>query len=610
MCEGQSPSSVSEALAAVRSGLAYLNQVPAADLPGAVQADCLRELARAESAYTAAHARMLGAFAAGGAHEDDGQQSERAWLKWQTQITKGAAAGAVGWMKRLAAHPAVSAALANGAISPSWARHIGIWTDHLPEDQRDDADEILLAAAAGGAVLPDLAALAEEMRRRTAVPDPAGPDGDGGFDERRLRLGVTFGGAGVLEGDLTPACAAAVQAVLEALGKKAGPEDVRTTPQRRHDALEEACRRLAGAGFLPDRAGQPTQVQLHLTLEQLRDLPGAAGAEAAWTAGQAAAATQPTSPAQAGAATQAAQAAAEGQPDWLTRGATQPTTAQASAATPPTTDAGPAGDATRAAEAARAAAEGRPGWLTGRAAQAYACDAAITPIVTGTVDPAALAALAAELLAGLADGCTCGSTDASRQEGSGQEGGGQEGGYRNRFGGDHCRRADTGPPGRTGATGHPGPRAPLHPTTLARLHETLLRHAADILSGPSGLAAFLRSRLTGDQFPSVSLPLDTGTPTNLISGALRRAVITRDRHCAFPGCDIPPHACQVHHIKERAKGGQTCLGNLVLLCAFHHLIAVHQWGWSLALHGDGTCTAVSPDGTRILHSHGPPSRAA
>ncbi|HEY9243237.1 MAG TPA: DUF222 domain-containing protein, partial [Streptosporangiaceae bacterium] len=288
MCEDLS--SVTEALAAVRGGLAFLNQVAAADLPGVVQAGCLRELAKVESAYTAAHAQMLGAFSASGAHEDDGQQSERAWLRWQTQVSFGAAAGAVGWMKRLAAHPAVSAALAAGRVSPSWARHICAWTGQLPEDGRDDADEILLAAAAGGAVLPDLAALAEEMRRRTAAPDrdgPGGPDGDAGFGERRVRLGLTFGGAGVLEGDLTPACAAALQAVLESLGKKAGPEDVRTAPQRRHDALEEACRRLAGAGFLPDRAGQPTQIQLHLTLDQLRDPPGA---ETAWTAGQQAAA--------------------------------------------------------------------------------------------------------------------------------------------------------------------------------------------------------------------------------------------------------------------------------------------------------------------------------
>jgi hypothetical protein len=37
--------------------------------------------------------------------------------------------------------------------------------------------------------------------------------------------------------------------VLEALGKRAGPEDLRSKWQRHHDALEEACRRLIGAGM-------------------------------------------------------------------------------------------------------------------------------------------------------------------------------------------------------------------------------------------------------------------------------------------------------------------------------------------------------------------------
>ncbi len=104
------------------------------------------------------------------------------------------------------------------------------------------------------------------------------------------------GRAGVA-GDLTPACTAALSAVLEALGKKAGPEDVRTAAQRRHDALEEACRRLVAAGGLPDRAGQPTQIQLHMTLDQLRRLDGAGDAENAWAAGP---------------------AAGDGEPGWLT----------------------------------------------------------------------------------------------------------------------------------------------------------------------------------------------------------------------------------------------------------------------------------------------------
>src|SRR5262249_57251710 len=76
----------------------------------------------------------------------------------------------------------------------------------------------------------------------------------------------------------------AVSAVLEALGKSAGPEDTRTVSQRRHDALEEACRRLIAAKMVPGRAGQPTQALVHMTLTQLRNLPGASDAEAAWRA--------------------------------------------------------------------------------------------------------------------------------------------------------------------------------------------------------------------------------------------------------------------------------------------------------------------------------------
>ena len=48
----------------------------------------------------------------------------------------------------------------------------------------------------------------------------------------------------------------------------------------------QPCRRLVGSGCLPDRAGQPTQIVLHMDLDRLRGLPGAPEAEAAW-AGQA-----------------------------------------------------------------------------------------------------------------------------------------------------------------------------------------------------------------------------------------------------------------------------------------------------------------------------------
>jgi len=159
--------------------------------------------------------------------------------------------------------------------------------------------------------------------------------------------------------------------------------------------------------------------------------------------------------------------------------------------------------------------------------------------------------------------------------------------------------------GRCQCTGRP----PLPPATAARLRATLLAYAADVLSGPGGLAAFLRTRLTGGQFPAVSLPLDAGAATPTVPGHLRRAVITRDRHCAFPGCTQPPPTSQVHHLQPRTDGGPTRLDNLLLLCTFHHLIAVHQWDWTLTLHPDGTLTARSPDRKRTLHSHGPPTPA-
>ena len=280
MCDGLGqPASVTGALAMLDRALDYLNAADAASLPSSVQAETLRALERAGAKHIAARARALAAFAGQAAYEDDGHGSARTWLKWQTRVTNGAAAGAVGWVRRLTAHPVIGGALAAGDLSESWARQICAWTDRLPVGRQDDADEILAAAARAGVDLAGLAGLAQEMYERSRRDDA-----DDGFGDRAVWLGTTLGGAGRLTGDLTPACSAALSAVLESLGKRAGPEDIRTATQRRHDALEEACRRLIAAGMLPDRAGQPTQVQLHMTLAQLRDTPGASAAEAAWAA--------------------------------------------------------------------------------------------------------------------------------------------------------------------------------------------------------------------------------------------------------------------------------------------------------------------------------------
>jgi hypothetical protein len=60
--------------------------------------------------------------------------------------------------------------------------------------------------------------------------------------------------------------------------------------------------------------------------------------------------------------------------------------------------------------------------------------------------------------------------------------------------------------------------------------------------------------------------------TDQITAAQRRAVAARDRCCTAKGCSKPPAFCDVHHLRARADGGPTDIGNLVLLCRRHHVM--------------------------------------
>jgi len=131
----------------------------------------------------------------------------------------------------------------------------------------------------------------------------------------------------------------------------------------------------------------------------------------------------------------------------------------------------------------------------------------------------------------------------------------------------------------------------------------------DLLSGPGGLASFLRRRQLGARLAGPSLPLDIGYAETIPAG-IRNAVILRDRKCRWAGgCDQPASACDVHHVTHQANGGKTSVTDCVLLCPFHHQVMIHRHGWTLVLNPDGTTTAWNKDKTKVLHSHGPPARA-
>jgi hypothetical protein len=152
----------------------------------------------------------------------------------------------------------------------------------IPAEFREQAEEILVAAARAGADLRALAQICAEIRYRTAPPDPH-DDNDKHLD-RGLSLGTTFDGAGVIHGDLTPECAAMVQAVLDALSVPEGRGDLRTRPQRYHDALAEAMKRLLASDLLPQRAGQPTRALVHIYFAELREMDAGSALQDKWIA--------------------------------------------------------------------------------------------------------------------------------------------------------------------------------------------------------------------------------------------------------------------------------------------------------------------------------------
>ncbi len=407
-------------------------------------------------------------------------------------------------------------------------------------------------AARAGARLRELAAIYAEIRSHTAPPDPDGPDP---HLDRGLSLDMTIDGAGLLRGDLTPECAAMVTAVLDALSAPQ-PGDLRTGPERYHDALKEAMKRLLAANLVPARAGQPTRALVHIGFPDLVQLDKDSVLQDTWIAA------------------------------YRARWAAQ-----------------------------RAAAAVGPGdggaWLDGDAARKVACDAMIIPVVVGDLDPGAIEQLitlcveyerirghardgaAAEASAGPPDGADAGA--------AGPAGAGQ--GTTGQAGQDASTTGEAGP-----GAGEAGPPAGTAAQVLAMLEHQILAAVIQIVSGPGGVASFLRRTLLGKGLNGPSLPLDVGQ-TDDIPVHLRRLVALRDQTCRHPGgCDQPAGACEPHHVIHRADGGHTSLAGLQDWCHWHHHVLLHQMGWKLTVYPDGTSQVTSPAG-KIIRSHSPPPRA-
>ena len=254
--------------------------------------------------------------------------------------------------------------------------------------------------------------------------------------------------------------------------------DLRTRPERYHDALEEAMRRLLASGLLPKRAGPAGKALVHMSFAELCDLDADSALQDKWIA------------------------------DYRARWA-----AHRAAASVGTGDGG--------------------AWLEGPAARRIACDAMIIPVVTGDIDPGAV-----EDLIGL-----CVQYDRPRQPT-----------WAARAGLPGPDRRKRGPPDPAGR------RAEAQ--ALAELEQQILARVMQVVSGPGGVASFLRRNMLGQGLGGPSLPLDVGQ-TDDIPVHLRRLVALRDQGCGYPGgCDQPAAGCEPHHVHHRADGGPTSLTNL------------------------------------------------
>jgi hypothetical protein len=275
------PETAADALGMMGAALDLLTATDAHALGVQGQKEALAALGMIESRTSAVRAAVLAAFEAAGGPEADGYRNAAGWLRHQGGLTKAAARAASRTSRMLAAHPAVAGALAAGDIPESIAALITRWTGRLPDEMQQEADRILLAAAAGGCGEHELNILGAKLLEeyKGTRPDEDGPEPD---DDRFLRLEETLDGAGKLRADLTPRATAALRAILDSLGKRHGPEDDRAPGQRHHDALQAALEMLLAAGGLPARHGSATRAEVVMLLAELRGMDGASALEDAW----------------------------------------------------------------------------------------------------------------------------------------------------------------------------------------------------------------------------------------------------------------------------------------------------------------------------------------
>jgi len=126
--------------------------------------------------------------------------------------------------------------------------------------------------------------------------------------------------------------------------------------------------------------------------------------------------------------------------------------------------------------------------------------------------------------------------------------------------------------------------AELEPTGVR-----LRRHIARWLACDAGLLTVIEDR-DGN-------PLHLGKRKSSVPAAIRKAVMSRYRTCAWPGCTAT--AVQMHHTHHRSAGGHDDVEGIVPECLEHHQL-IHTHGIWITIDSNGTVHHWRTNGTEIL----------
>ena len=128
------------------------------------------------------------------------------------------------------------------------------------------------------------------------------------------------------------------------------------------------------------------------------------------------------------------------------------------------------------------------------------------------------------------------------------------------------------------------------PLTLGTFTGVLAPHERDRILCDATIAQIVAS--------SAGTVADVGRATSVWPVAARRLIVTRDRCCQWPGCEMPAPWCDAHHFVHWEHGGRTDAANGLLLCRRHHSFLHAHPNWTFTFQ-EQRFRVDRPDGTEV-----------